>query len=436
MKKYVAIAGGWLLFTFCSNSPKNNALLSENYYVESDSIPSLSFENMEDGVVLNYSDIYDSLLFVKLETTSEALVGRVSKVEVLKDGSFLIFDNANAGIFVFSSNGTFSNCIGHRGNGEKEYLTPEDVVYDLYNDEVIVWDYNKMHLMFFHTNGEYIRKIKLPWRIGTLQVLDKEHLAVFMNHRDDIDHGYGCNIKVLDRNGVLLSEGLPYNEQLGAFRPACKTAFSTYNNMLYCNPPYSSVIYEVKKDSVFPRYSLDFGNHAIPKEWFGHMDNREMNKRLRKNPDLAYCVLFHETANYFLLNIVKDKLVNMGLYPKQGNGEGQCISFLFNDMYGLVSTNAIQAVKGNRVVGVLYADQFEPYQEILEEESEPEAVKENIVDKLYGKKFMSFFSKNKVEEQVREHIMSSHLKIAQEERAFIQSVDKDDNPILQIGVLK
>ncbi|WP_040602876.1 6-bladed beta-propeller [Paraprevotella xylaniphila] len=434
IKKYFAIGVSWFLFTFCSNSPKNTFL--SNYYIENDSIPSLFLGNMEEGGILNYSDIYDTLSFVKLETNPEALIGRVSKVEILKNGDFLIFDNANAGIFVFSSKGTFLNFIGHRGNGEKEYITPEDVVYDTYNDEIIVWDHNKMHLMFFHTDGKYIRKIKLPWYIGTLQVLDKEHIVVFMNHGDDIEHGYGYNIKVLDRDGVLVSEGLPYSEQFGTFNPACKMAFSVYNDTLFCNPPYSSIVYEVTKDSVLPRYFLDFGDCAIPKEWFGHMDNREMNQRLGHNPDLAYCGSFHEATNYFLLNIVKNRMVNIGLYPKQRNIESLYASFLWNDLYGLVSSNVIQTVRGNKVVSVLYADQFEPYQEVLEKESNSEVVRKNIVDKLYGTTFMSLFSKNNVAEKVREHIMSSRFEITSEERSFIQGIKRSDNPILQIGILK
>ena len=35
---------------------------------------------MDEHSILDYSDIYDSLTFVKLEMNPEALVGRVSKV--------------------------------------------------------------------------------------------------------------------------------------------------------------------------------------------------------------------------------------------------------------------------------------------------------------------------------------------------------------------
>ena len=57
---------------YCSNSPKNTFL--SNYYIENDSIPSLFLGNMEEGGILNYSDIYDTLSFVKLETNPEALI--------------------------------------------------------------------------------------------------------------------------------------------------------------------------------------------------------------------------------------------------------------------------------------------------------------------------------------------------------------------------
>lgn len=129
-------------------------------------------------------------------------------------------------------------------------------------------------------------------------------------------------------------------------------------------------------------------------------------------------------------------MVNIGLYPKQRNIESLYASFLWNDLYGLVSSNVIQTVRGNKVVSVLYADQFEPYQEVLEKESNSEVVRKNIVDKLYGTTFMSLFSKNNVAEKVREHIMSSRFEITSEERSFIQGIKRSDNPILQIGILK
>ena len=79
IKKYLVIGGGWLLFVFCSHSPKKDSL-SEEYDVENESFPCLSLGNMDEHSILDYSDIYDSLTFVKLEMNPEALVGRVSKV--------------------------------------------------------------------------------------------------------------------------------------------------------------------------------------------------------------------------------------------------------------------------------------------------------------------------------------------------------------------
>lgn len=314
--KNIAMAGCCLLVVCCTNAP--NQSLSDNYYIEeNDSIPSIALRDLEDVSILNYSDLYDSVSLVKLEAHPEALIGRVSKVEILGNGNFLVFDNTNAGIFVFSQDGRFLNTVGCQGNGAKEYITPEDVVYDAYNNEVIVWDHNKKNLMFFHPDGRFVRKVNIPWYIGTLQVLDKDHIAVFMNHRDEIEGEYGHNIKILDREGIPVSEGLPYDKRLETFNPACKKAFSTSCGVLFCNPPYSSIVYEIGQDSIMPRYFLDFGDRAIPKNWFGNMDHRELNKQLRRNPDLAYCASFHETANSFLLNVIQHGIISICLFPSQ-----------------------------------------------------------------------------------------------------------------------
>ena len=65
---------------FSQNSDINSVALDVKYDVEDESLPCLSLGNMDEHSIPDYSDIYDSLSFVKLETNPEALVGRVSKV--------------------------------------------------------------------------------------------------------------------------------------------------------------------------------------------------------------------------------------------------------------------------------------------------------------------------------------------------------------------
>ena len=56
IQKYLVIGGGWLLFAFCSHSPKKDSL-SEEYDVENESLSCLSLGNMDEHSILDYSDI-------------------------------------------------------------------------------------------------------------------------------------------------------------------------------------------------------------------------------------------------------------------------------------------------------------------------------------------------------------------------------------------
>lgn len=427
----------WAFLTIVSCVDNRRSVpLSDNYYVTDSEIPSIPVNDVDEFSILNYSDVYDSIKMVKLESHPDAVIGRVSKVELLKNGNFLIFDNAQAGIFVFDSAGRFLNTVGCKGNGEKEYITPEVVVYDSFNDEVIVWDHNKKNLMFYRVDGDYLRKTELPWYIGTFHVLDAEYIALFMNNADETDDEKGFNIRIINRDGELVFAGMPYDKQLSDLNPACKSAFSYCEGRLLCNPPYSSVVYEIKKNSVIPFYSMNFGKDAIPFEWFGTVSNREMTEKLNRNPTLVFCSAFYETSDYYLMNVVKCRLVNLYLSSKTHTGKRLCATSFFNDMYGLVGTSQIQDVKVNQVVSVLYADQFEPYKGILERMSGNESIAKAIVDELYGETLLAFFRKDDKLERVRKHILSVPLQVTPEEKDFIMSVDRGDNPILQVGVLK
>lgn len=427
----------WALFVFVSCAENRcSVTLSDNYYITDSEVPSIPVSDVDEFSVLNYSDVYDSIKMVKLESHPDAIIGRVSKVELLKNGKFLIFDNAQAGIFVFDSEGHFLNTVGCKGNGDKEYITPEVVVYDNFNDEVVVWDHNKKNLMFYRVDGSYLRKTELPWYIGTFYILDADHIALFMNNADETDDEKGFNIRIINRDGELVFAGMPYDKQLSDLNPACKSSFSFCEGRLFCNPPYSSVVYEIKTDSVIPCYSLDFGENAIPVEWYGTVSNREMTEKLDQHPDLVFCSAFYETSDYYLMNVVKRRLINLYLSPKNHTGKRLCATSLFNDMYGLVGASQIQDVKGNQVVSVLYADQFEPYKEILDRISGNESIAKVIVDELYGETLLSFFRKDDKLERIRKHILSVPLQVSREEKDFIMSVGRDDNPILQVGVLK
>ena len=259
--------------------------------ISDSSIRKIKIEQLDMSTVLNYSEIYDSVRFVKLESLPNVIVGQVRKVYMIENGDFLIYDNQGSSVFLFDNNGRFLNLIGQKGNGPGEYMTPEDVVYDEYNKEVIVWDYNKKNLMFFKLNGSFIKSVKLNEYIGAFQVMDKKRIALYLNNGIDVkDYAtQSYNIKIIDRNGTLLDQIFPYSKKMEDFHPPCKDVFPVYNNRILCKPLYSQVVYELDSCNLNPKYILDFGENTIHPSMYEDKSSNEFSQILRESPGKVFC---------------------------------------------------------------------------------------------------------------------------------------------------
>lgn len=348
---------------------------------------------------------------------------------MIENGNFLIYDNQGQSVFLFDNNGRFLNFIGQRGNGPQEYTTLEDVVYDEYNKEVIVWDQDKKNLMFFKLNGSFIKSIKLERFIGSFQVMDKNRIALYFNNRVDVKDKstQSYNINIIDRNGVLLDQMFPYSLKREAFNPACKEVFSVYNNRILCNPSYSPNVYELDSCGLKPKYILDFGGNTIHPSMYDNKSNSEFHQILGEYPEKVFCADFRETENAFVMNLIRDRIMYFYLQSKNSSSGAKSSLLLFNDMYGLVSGVQIMGLKNDHLITAFYPYQFDQYKKILDKSKNNEDVKKMLIE--------SIVPKTDLFENLKNRIKKSNIKITKEEKEFILNVSDSDNPILQISRL-
>lgn len=407
----------------------------ENYYLDFDSTSTtISLSELKEFEVLNYSEIYDNVKMIQLETSEESIIGRVSKAHLLKNGNLLIFDRENKKILLFDENGFFLNKIGEYGKGEQEYQEPVAVVYDKYLEEVIVLDHNVKTLKFFDINGVFLRSVKLPWWVGTFCVLDEEHLVLYMNYWEDPSENVGYNIRVIKKNGEVVSQGMQYNGQALPLDLSSEQALSVYCDTILCNPMFSSIIFEITKDSVIPRCVLDFGKETIPKSWFGFFDRREMTKKVRNTEGLCYCTLFAEETDCYVMNIVRDNYVNICIKSKKEEESAKVAVSLFNDMFGMVGQTKINSVSEGRVLSVIYPEEFDMYKKVLQENSTSSDIWNEISKQLEISSSQNTLCG--VIDKMRERLESSTHSISSDERQFILGIDASKNPIIQIATLK
>jgi hypothetical protein len=142
----------------------------------------ITIDNIDENTVLKYSDIYDNIRFVKLETRDDNLIGRIDKIIATND-KFVILDLAIAKkVFVFDNSGKFLNIIGSNGAGPEEYSSPDDIAYDEYNDELLILCHDKKVIMKFKLDGTFVRSIKIDYWVAAISVAGKNSYLIYLNN--------------------------------------------------------------------------------------------------------------------------------------------------------------------------------------------------------------------------------------------------------------
>ncbi|MDR1700136.1 MAG: 6-bladed beta-propeller, partial [Lachnoclostridium sp.] len=290
----------------CGQTTRRVALFEEP--ADRDSIAIVDFSDLDLTQTPKFSDIFDTVGFVKLETREDALIGTIDKI-IAVDDKFVILDTSMAkGVFVFDSQGRFLNRIGNSGRGPKEYDLPNDMTYDRYNEELIVNNYNRQTLMCFKLDGTFVREIRLDFYFGTLSVVDSNTIAIYRNNKGRGENDY--NLILIDREGNVKNNFLPIDRTTDLLSPPCKMAFFSYGDSLQFSPRYSRMVYDIDEKGLTPKYRLDFGERNIPYGLLKGITSRDLDEEISANKNYVYSIGYAETADHLIFRFVYNRMVH------------------------------------------------------------------------------------------------------------------------------
>lgn len=425
-----------LLLLGCKQVSKEPALLEliEDHSFER----KITIDNIDENIVLKYSDIYSDVSFVRLETQDNCLIGRIDKI-ITTDDKFIILDVAIAKkIFVFDKSGKFLNIIGTNGAGPEEYDFPSDIAYDEYNDELLVWCHNRKTIMKFKLDGTFVENIKIDYWAASIYAVGKNSYLLYLNNYAQKDGEINDhNILVIDNNGKIISKLFPYNKARIALSPPSKNDFFSFQNELLFSPYYANKTFKLNIDSakISIKYCFDFGKNNIPLSLFSLVDTeKELKEEIRKK-DYAFNIAFSETVSYIVNAFVWKGRIYSCFHSKE-SGETKYSSIFMNDIHALASSgNSFLSMKGDSLISCVESQAFVELQSIAQEiQSDPKSAKKKLIKKLDTSSILVFGSKLK--DNLSHAIESSNMKISKKEIDFINSIEESDNPVIQIAILK
>jgi hypothetical protein len=184
-------------------------------------------------------DFIESTDVVQLETSDSCLIKQIWKI-IFDNDRYYVFDREQSIIFCFNSQGKFQFKIDRKGQGPEEYLTLAGFDIDNYNRQLLLIE-PFGHLLTFDPDGRFVSKIRLPKNppaYNEVYALGKDRvLFVSLTENQLIYYSRG-------RDKILSTYNLGYGDIKSTFRmaPISGRIYKYDETLFYMNPLYDQVI--------------------------------------------------------------------------------------------------------------------------------------------------------------------------------------------------
>ena len=223
----------------------------------------------EEAAVSSLStDISDIVSVVDVQPIDESvLFAGVSKMLSDGQGNLFILDSRGS-ILSLDKNGCPGPLKLTRGRASNEYVSASDICYMdgkfciLENARIKVFDIGDTRNCF----QVDLTGLKDPADALSATTDGKFYLfsAFSMNPHDD-KRGKGNTLRLIDRDGHLISESIPREDCTFSMNNISQSKDNTY----YLRPQNSeSIFYRLEKDGPVPAFKVNFGEKAMPARYF------------------------------------------------------------------------------------------------------------------------------------------------------------------------
>lgn len=305
-----------ILLLFYSCSPKNKKASPifddvDATYITEKSKTSASQKGMDIQIDLSdlktesrltFSEVFDSISFLKLEKKKESLLGEIDKI-IIKNDTFFLLDRYKAkSLKLFDKSGKFLNNIGKIGPGPQEQQEITD--FFVTDDKIIIYDQFKSRMFSYSHDGHFLNSKKTPFIFNSFYILSDNEYIIHCLDSDNyhIPDMLGYSIFKTDSNFVIHNKGAYRAKDVYVSILAKNNLFSTENNLYYHEPLNDTIFSINRKGNLFYDYIVNFGKYKLPKEYWLEENHREFSKAWRSK---EYAIFFGEivpTPNYLYFN--------------------------------------------------------------------------------------------------------------------------------------
>ncbi len=233
---------------------------------------------------IKLSEVCKEVKYLGLYNDTDLLpISEVSKL-IFKNGRFYLFDQNQGNVFIFSEKGVFLNSFQVlEGRGPFELERVADFAVDNKNERIIVLGFAK--LVVYNFEGEPIDELQITILPQKLTVYREDFLFLLDSSSPERQVGDGYNLVRMSEDGAIVQTFLKssYIKNQKKYFLLVSNNFPEYNGkQLFFNSPDPN-IYEIDEEFLKIRYTIDYGNSAIPDGYFDDIQPEASDNEIIRN---------------------------------------------------------------------------------------------------------------------------------------------------------
>ena len=393
-----------------------------------DDVLRISLQEAEKRTNFNTSDVFSSIEYVALETTSQCLIGEIVYISVSE--KFILAFNCynNPSCHLFSREGKYIRSIGQRGNGPQDYL---DNSYRVKIDEKseMIYLLGLFEICVYNLSGKFIKKLNLLELEKAISVRTQN----IMHWKDnlfcaniDLNSGkapYRCIIFTLDGEIVKLFPNHIFfdtGKSGGVVRSTLNSDANIYcyNEQLFFKERLCDTLFRITEQlELVPEIIFDLPGKKMPTEMRGSFSQPvsdymitgiyEVEKYLFITSSKEFRQCLYDKHKKQLISFDSDPLLKVEIVAPLPGGANSSrtgnLSGFRNDIDGGLPFRPLINIQNNKQMACVYQSYL--LKELLTEEH---------------------FARYEVKDR------EAHKRL----RSLLANLDEEDNPVIMIATFK
>jgi hypothetical protein len=222
-------------------------------------IQHIKWKSQKDFDIKN---LVESIQYIPLEDNAESIFASIDKLVIENNRIYILDISGTKSLFVFDMEGKFLHKIGTQGEGPGEYTNY--INFDVFDNEVYVYDNAKRQMLIYDENGNYKRYEKSSFSFFDFQLLfPKKYLLSLDIHEKNNDNK---RILITDDLKKKKITHFTHSKDFKNDKLNVRVFHSFQGKTAYMLPVSDTLFILNEQGNVENGYFFDFGDQKLPDE--------------------------------------------------------------------------------------------------------------------------------------------------------------------------